>query len=185
MQLSSGLHYRSFRLVKIIRFVSTDGRSQRPDSEMRSRSYQCLLMQPAIMPWLMALYPLSPCGVTPSLTPSFPLQLSIRVTEYPAVVVQQHCRLTKQLRGSREFFYEQFTNSTHRKRRQIRGTQFSFPLPDGAEIAIRFSFVSGPAQSPGISSPCSLERCWLSAVTMDRSSRQRTRSSTAHRFARN
>jgi len=39
-------------------------------------------MQPAIMPWLMALYPLSPWGVVPSLTPSLPLQLSIRVTEY-------------------------------------------------------------------------------------------------------
>src|SRR4029077_10107835 len=45
-----------------------------------------------------------------------------------------------------------------------------------------FPFFSGPAQSPGISSTCSLERCWLSALTMDRSSRQRTRSSTAHQF---
>jgi acyl-CoA synthetase (AMP-forming)/AMP-acid ligase II len=43
------------------------------------------VMQPAIMSWLMALYPLSPWGIVPSLTPSLPLQLSIRVTEYPAV----------------------------------------------------------------------------------------------------
>src|SRR5208282_2408999 len=55
-----------------------------------------------------------------------------------------------------------------RKRRQIRGTQFPFPLADGAQITIRFSFFSGPPQSPGISSPCSLERCWLSAVNIDR-----------------
>jgi hypothetical protein len=39
---------------------------------------------------------------------------------------------------------------------------------DGAEITIRFSFFSGRAQSPGISSPCSLERCCLSVVTIDR-----------------
>src|SRR5208282_3739043 len=37
-----------------------------------------------------------------------------------------------------------------RKRRQIRGTQFPFPLADGAQITIRFSFFSGPPQSPGI-----------------------------------
>jgi hypothetical protein len=36
-----------------------------------------------------------------------------------------------------------------RKRRQIGGTQFPFPLADGAEITIAFSFFSGPAQSAG------------------------------------
>jgi len=30
--------------------------------------------------------------------------------------------------------------------------------------AADFTFFSGPAQSPSASSPCSLERCWLSAV---------------------
>ena len=55
-----------------------------------------------------------------------------------------------------------------RKRRQIRGMQFSFPLADGAEITISFYFFSVPAQSPGMSSPCSLERCWLSVVTIFR-----------------
>src|ERR1700689_5954532 len=53
-------------------------------------------------------------------------------------------------------------------RRRIRGTQFPFPLADGAEITIRFSFFSRPPQSPGISSPCSLERRWLSAAIIAR-----------------
>jgi len=43
-----------------------------------------------------------------------------------------------------------------------------FSPADGVDITIRFSFLSGPEQSPCISSPCSLERCWLSAVTIDR-----------------
>src|SRR5438445_8183483 len=45
-----------------------------------------------------------------------------------------------------------------------------------------FTFLSSPAQPSGGCSPCSLERCWLSAVTVNESSRQRTRSSTAHQF---
>src|SRR5258705_14004274 len=47
---------------------------------------------------------------------------------------------------------------------------------------ISLPFFSGPAQPSGGCSPCSLERCWLSAVTVNKSSRQRTRSSTAHQF---
>jgi len=48
------------------------------------------------------------------------------------------------------------------------GTQFPFPLADGAEITIAFSFRNRPAQSPGIGSPCFLERCWLSAAIIAR-----------------
>ena len=61
------------------------------------------------------------------------------------------------------------TNSEFgRKRRQIRARQFPFPLANGAEITIGFSFFSRPPQSPGLSSPRSLERCWLSAAIIAR-----------------
>src|SRR5689334_640904 len=49
-------------------------------------------------------------------------------------------------------------------------------------ISLRFHFLQRSVQPPGVSSPCSLERCWLSDVTINKSSRQRTRSSTAHQF---
>jgi hypothetical protein len=45
-----------------------------------------------------------------------------------------------------------------RKRRQIRATQFPFPLADGAEITVRFSFFSRSAATTKVRSEAAIPR---------------------------
>jgi hypothetical protein len=45
---------------------------------------QCNFWQWAIMSFIIAIFPLIPCGVVPDVTPSAPWQLSMRLTEYAA-----------------------------------------------------------------------------------------------------
>src|SRR5436190_21642331 len=56
----------------------------------------------------------------------------------------------------------------------------SFPF--GPRFHSDFTFFRGPAQSPRRKFALFSRACWLLAVTINRSSRQRTRSSTAHQF---
>src|SRR5215469_1549536 len=64
------------------------------------------------------------------------------------------------------------TESHKGKFADLAGQFGHFRLSRILQIHFDFTFFSGPAQSPGVSSPCSQKRCWLSALTIHGSSRQ-------------